>query len=105
MYPLPTLNSLCPKLKKIMKRLPMKSLTYWGISVVEAAIKNQEIVQKMAVIYKDWHKMLPLPYVGIMLQQGQPPLLPSLFNMKVVLPVQVKVTPIGVLPKSKLDRV
>jgi hypothetical protein len=31
MCSLPTLSSLCLKPKKRMKRLPMKSLTYWGI--------------------------------------------------------------------------
>jgi len=61
----------------------------------------------MAFIYKDWHEMLPLPYMGIMLhytfQQGQPPLLPSVYNMEVVLPVEVEVPSIGILLKSQLD--
>ena len=63
----------------------------------------------MAVIYKDWHEVLPftLPYMGIMLSvhvsTGATPLLPSVYNMEVVLPVEVEVPSIGVLPKFKLD--
>ena len=38
-------------------------------------MKIKKIVQKMTIIYKDWHEMLPLPHMGIMLhymfQQGQ----------------------------------
>ena len=55
--------------------------------------KTKKIVQKMAFTYKDWHKMLSLPNMGIVLQytfqQGQPPLLPSVYNMKIVLPVEL----------------
>jgi len=47
MYSLPNLSSLCQKMKKRkMKRLPTKSLTYWGILVVAAANKNQEDCQE-----------------------------------------------------------
>jgi len=42
MYSLPTLSSLYPKPKKRMKRLPTRSLTYWGILAIKAANKNQE---------------------------------------------------------------
>jgi len=42
--------------------------------------KIKRIVQKMAFTYKDWHEMILLPYIGIVLQytfqQGNPP--PSL---------------------------
>jgi hypothetical protein len=79
MYSLPTLSSLCPKLKKGMKRFPTRSLTYWGILAVEATNKN--IIQKMTFNYKDWYEMLLLPRMDIVLQytfqQGQPPLLPQ----------------------------
>jgi len=89
MYSLPTLSSSYQKLKKTrMKRLPTRSLAYWGILAVEAANKNQEDcpedgihLQKMAFTYKDLHEMLLLPYMGIMLQytfqQGQPPSIPQ----------------------------
>ena len=41
----------------------------------------------MTVTYKDWHEMLP-SYFKATLQQGQSPLLPSVYNMEVVeLPV------------------
>jgi len=50
----------------------------------------------MAVTYKDEHEKLSLPRRGIMLQhtfqQGQPSLLPSVHNMEVVFPVEVKVS-------------
>ncbi|KEH38053.1 hypothetical protein MTR_2g059937 [Medicago truncatula] len=43
MYYLPTLSSLYPKLKKRkMKRLPMRSLTCWGIIAIKATNKNHE---------------------------------------------------------------
>jgi len=48
-----------------------------------------------------------LLYMSIMLQytfqQGQPPLLSSIYNMEAVLPIEVDVPSIGVLLKSKLD--
>jgi len=62
----------------------------------------------MAVSHKDWHEMLSLPYMGIMLNthfnRGNPP--PPLKNTtwKSMLLVEVKVSSIGVLLKSKLDQ-
>jgi len=56
----------------------------------------------MAIKYKDRHEILPLPHRGIVLQhtfqQGQRPLLPSVYNMEVV-----EVPSIGVMLKSKLE--
>jgi len=50
--------------------------------------------------------MLLLPYISIMLQytfqQGQPPLIPLVYNMEVVLPVVVEVLPIGVCRSPSL---
>jgi len=61
----------------------------------------------MAFTYKDWHEMIQLPYMGIMLSvhvsTGAIPLLLSEYNMEVVLPVEVEVPSVGVLLKSKLD--
>jgi len=37
------------------------------------------------------------------LQQGQPPLHPTVYNMKAMLPVEVEVPSIGVLLRSQLD--
>jgi hypothetical protein len=69
----------------------------------------KKIVQKMAFTHKDWHEMLPLPRMGIVLQytlqQGQPPLHPTVYNMETVLPVEVEIPSIGVLLKSNLDRI
>jgi len=74
---LPTLSSLCLKLKKgRMKRFPLRSLAYWGILAAEAANKNIKIVQKMAFTYKDYMRCYRSPCTGIVLQcalqQGQP---------------------------------
>jgi len=52
MYSLPTLSSLYPKPKKRMKRLPTKSLTYWGILAVKAANK-----QKSRRLSRIWHSL------------------------------------------------
>ena len=63
----------------------------------------------MAVIYNDWHEVLPfaLPYMGIMLSvhvsAGATPLHPSVYDMKAMLPMEVEVSSTGVLPKSKFD--
>jgi hypothetical protein len=90
-----------------MKRFPTKSLVYWCILAVEAINKIKKIAQKGAFTSKDWHEMLPLPYMGIVLQyafqQGQPPLLPPIYNMEVVLPVEVEVPSVGVLLNSKVE--
>ncbi|KEH37725.1 hypothetical protein MTR_2g046250 [Medicago truncatula] len=87
-----------------MKRLPTRSLAHWGILAVKAAKK---IVQKIAFIYKDWHEMLPLAlheYCPVIhTSTGETSSFPQVYNMKVVLPVEVEVPTIGVLPKSKLD--
>jgi len=81
MYSLPTLSSFYPKPKRRIKRPPPRSLTYWGILAVEATSKIKKIVQKMAFNNKDWHEMIPLLYMGIVLQytfrQGQSPSFPQ----------------------------
>ena len=106
MYSLPTLSSLCPKLEEEEdEEVPMKFLAYWGILAVKVESKNiKNSAQKGAFTYKDRHEMLP-SYFKCTLQQGQPPLLPSVRSRKVVLPVEVKVPSIGVLLESKLDRI
>ena len=44
--------------------------------------KIKKIVQKMTFTYKDWHEMISLPYMGIVLQytfqQGHPPSFPNI---------------------------
>ena len=105
MYSLLTLNSFYPKPKRRIKRPPPRSLTYWSILAVEATSKIKKIVQKMAFNNKDWHEMIPLLYMDVVLQYttGAIPLIPSVYNMEAVLPMEVEVPSIGVLPKSKLD--
>jgi len=63
-----------------MKRFLTRSLVYWGILAVKVKNKNiKKSVQKRAFPYKDWHEMLPSYFKGT-LQQGQPPLLPLVYN-------------------------
>jgi len=78
-----------------MKKFPSKFLAYWGILAVR--IENRKECPKRAFTHKDWHKMLP-PYFEGTLQQGKPPLRPSVYNMEVV-----EVPSIRVLLKFKLD--
>jgi len=67
-----------------MKKFPMKFLACWGILAVKVENKNiKKSVQKGAFTYKDWHEVLP-SYLKCTLQQGQPPLLPSVYNVEVV---------------------
>ena len=62
----------------------MKFLAYWGILAVKVKNKNiKKSVQKGAFTYKDWHDMLP-SYFECTFQQGQPPVLPSGYNMEVI---------------------
>jgi hypothetical protein len=91
-----------------MKRLSTRSLTYWGISALEAVKNQADCPEDGIYLPKNWYEMLQLPYLGIMLQytlQRGNPLLPSVYSMEVVLSVEVKVPSIGVLLKSKLDRI
>jgi len=65
---------------------PMRVLVYWGILAVKGTNKDtKKIVQKRAFTYKDWHEMLTsalheVSYFKCTLQQGQPPLRPSMTN-------------------------
>jgi len=68
--------------KRKMNKFPIKFLACRGILAVEVKNKNfKKSVQKRAFTYKDWHKMLP-SYFKCTLQPGQPPLLPSVYNME-----------------------
>ena len=106
MYSLPTLSSLYPKPKKRMKRLPTRSLTYWGILAIKAANKNQEDcpedcshLQRLAqdaTICTSW-----VSYFNTHFNRGNPPLSLSI-NMEVVLPVKVEVPSIGVCRSPSL---
>jgi len=108
MYSLPTLSSLYPKLKKTwMKRFPTRSLTYWCISAVEATNKNQEDCPEDNIHLRRqaWDDIVTSHgyRATVHISTGAIPLLPSVYNMEVVLPIEVEVPSIGVLPKSKLD--
>jgi len=71
-----------------MKRVPTRSLAYRGILTVKATNKNQEDYPEDGSHDKDWHRMLQLPRMGSVFQytfqQGQTPILPSVYNMEVV---------------------
>jgi len=108
LYSLPTLSSMCPKLKeRRMKRFPMRSLAHWGILAIEAANKNiKKIAQKMTFTYKDWHGMLPFALheycTSVHTSTGATPF-SLVYNLEVVLPVEVEVPSMRVLMKAKLD--
>ncbi|KEH17616.1 hypothetical protein MTR_0005s0260 [Medicago truncatula] len=99
-----------PRLKKKrMKSSPIGILpteAFWP-SKLQIQI-SRKIVQKMTFIYKDWHEMLPFALQGyctsVHTSTGATPLHPSVYTMKVVLPVEVEVPTIGVLPKFKLKQ-
>jgi len=61
----------------------------------------------MAVTYKDWHEVLPFTWLRyralVHISTGATPLLPSVYNMEVVPPVEVEFPTIGVLLESQLD--
>ena len=68
----------------------------------------KEIIQKMTFNYKDWLGVLPFAMLRYRthFNRGKPPPPPSpICNMEVVLSVKVEVPSIGVLLKSKLDRI
>lgn len=77
-----------------------------AVEATNKIIKN--IVQKMAVTYKDWHKMFPFAFHGyrnsIRTLKGATPF--SLFyGMEEVLPVEVEIHSLRVMMDFKLDEV
>jgi hypothetical protein len=69
----------------------------------------KKIVQKMAFIDKGWLEVLPFALLryctSVHISTGATPPPSPICNMEVVLHVEVEVPSIGVLLKSKLDRV
>ena len=106
MYSLPTLSSLYPKPKKRMKRLPTRSLTYWGILAVEAANKDQEDCQEDDIHLQRlaWDDTVTSHgyRVSVHISTGAIPLLFSVHNMEVVLPIEVEVPSIQVCRSPSL---
>src|SRR4030042_2914234 len=73
---------------------------------VEAANKNiKKIVQKMVVIYKDWHEMLSFALHGyrtsVRTSTGATPF-SLVYGMEAVLPVEVEIPSLRVLMEAKL---
>ncbi|RDX65794.1 hypothetical protein CR513_55510, partial [Mucuna pruriens] len=67
--------------------------------VVEEANKNiKKIVQKMVVMYKNWHEVLPFA-----LHRATPYSL--VYGMEVVLPIKVEIPSLRVLVEAELDEV
>ena len=74
---------------------------------VEAANKNiKKIVQKMIVLYKDWHKMLPFALHGyqtfVRTSTGATPF-SLVYGMEVVLPFEVEIPFLRILVESGLE--
>ena len=73
---------------------------------MEVANKNiKNIIQKMTVSYKDWHKMLPFTLPGyrtsMSTSTGATPFSLS-YGMEVVLPFEVEVPSLRILAESRL---
>jgi len=74
--------------------------------VVEATNKNiKKIIQKMVVIYKDWHAMLPFALhaycTAVRTSIGATPY-SLVFGMEAVMPLEVKISSLRVLIESEL---
>ncbi|TYK22867.1 putative RNA-directed DNA polymerase (Reverse transcriptase), Ribonuclease H [Cucumis melo var. makuwa] len=74
---------------------------------VEAANKNiKRIIEKMTIIYKDWHEMLPFVLHGyrtlVRTSTGAIPF-SLVYGMEVVLPLEVEIPSLRVLTEAKLD--
>ncbi len=74
---------------------------------VEAANKNiMKIIQKMTVLYKDWHEMLPFALHGyrtsVRTSTGATPY-SLVYGMEAVLPFEVEVPSQRVLAESGLE--
>ena len=73
---------------------------------VEAANKNiKKIIQKMVVMYKDWHEMLPFSLHGyrtsIRTSTGATPF-SLVYGMEAVLPVEVEIHSLCMLMEAEL---
>ncbi|AES70133.2 hypothetical protein MTR_3g048420 [Medicago truncatula] len=80
--------------EKENESFPMRFLAYWASWLSKLQI-SRKTVQKRTFMYKDWHEMLPSALQGYCtsctLQQGQPRHHPSVFNIKAVPHIEVKV--------------
>jgi len=68
MYSLPSLSPLYPKPKKRMKRLPTRSLTYWGIHSQEDCPEDDIHLQRLA-----WNDIITLHGYCASVHRGSPP--------------------------------
>ena len=74
---------------------------------VEAANKNvKKFIQKMVVIYKDWHEMLPFAlhayHTAVQTSTGATPYT-SVYGMEAVMPLEVEIPSLRVLMDSELE--
>ena len=74
---------------------------------VEAANKNiKKIIQKMRVMYKDWHEMLPFSLhdyrTSVQTSTGAIPF-SLVYGMEVVLPVEVQIPSLRIMKDADLD--
>jgi len=77
--------------------------------VVEAANKNvKKIIQKMVVIYKDWHEMLPFAlhmYRNPVWTSTRATPYTLVYGMVAVMPLEMKIPSLRVLIDSELEEV
>ena len=75
--------------------------------IVEVTNKNiKKIMQKMVVMYKDWHEMLLFSlhafYTAIRMSTGATPY-SLVYGMEAMLPLEAEISSLRVLMKSKLE--
>ena len=75
--------------------------------IVEVAKKhNKKIIQKMAVTYKDWHNMLPFALHGYrtsVCTSTSATTFSLVYDMEVVLPIEVEILSLKVLIEAELQ--
>ena len=73
---------------------------------VEAANNVQKLIQKMTVMYKDWHEMLPFAFhdyrTSVRTSTGAAPF-SLVYGMEAILPVEVQIPSLRIMKEAGLD--
>ena len=73
---------------------------------VEAANNVQKLIQKMTVMYKDWHEMLPFSFhdycTSVRTSTGAAPF-SLVYGMEAILPVEVQIPSLRIMKEAGLD--
>ena len=73
---------------------------------VEAANNVQKLIQKMTVMYKDWHEMLPFAFhdyrTSVRTSTGATPF-SLVYGMEAILPVEVQIPSLRIMKEAGLD--